>query len=695
MRRRDFTINAIARRLETGEILDPLGGREDLERRVLRTTSPTSFRDDPLRIVRGLRFVSQLGVEPDEDTLRQMREWAPRIEHVSAERIGGGLAADGMGELSKLLLGAQPAKALRLARDTGVLVHAAAGARAHDRLRPGEPLPRPAARRAHVPRSSRRPPTPAPRCAVRLAALLHDAGKPESSWRGSDGRLHFYAKPEVGKRSHEEIGAELASQALARLRYPTQLRSQVRRIVREHMFGVPRPNDAAEGAAVPPPPRRRARLRPRRRTGAPTSWASAQPGRRDRVASSSGSRASGGRSAASSSSPHRLDQLAVNGDDLIALGFAPGPALGDALEHLLSCVIGDPDLNTREWLLAEAERELRRMIMRWDVRGPYEVAFSTRVRRRQRGPVRLAQPRPDDAATTSSGSTRTAGGCAPRWAPTSDRLALNRQVHSTLVHRARAGRPRRARRRALDGRGRTCRSLALTADCLPIALARVNGDAPAVAVLHAGWRGLLGGIVAEGVADARRRRGRRRGRPGDRPVLLRGRAGGGGAVRRAASARASLRGRNLDLWTAAELALRAAGVDEVERVDLCTSCNPELFFSHRRDRQAARRAGRDRAVSPDEVRAAYERVRAEVGPGRDDRRGDEVRLAGGHGRAGRGRHRGRGGEPRPGARAQARRLRRRVPLALHRPPAVEQGEGREPHLRARATRSPRSRPRRA
>ena len=57
--------------------------------------------------------------------------------------------------------------------------------------------------------------------------------------------------------------------------------------------------------------------------------------------------------------PHRLDQLAVDGNDLIGVGFAPGPALGAALDHLLSCVIGDPGLNTREWLLAEAERELR------------------------------------------------------------------------------------------------------------------------------------------------------------------------------------------------------------------------------------------------------------------------------------------------------------------------------------------------
>src|SRR5436309_6722370 len=121
MRRRDFTINAMARRLATGELVDPLGGRLDLEERRLRTVSATSFAEDPLRLVRALRFVSQLGFDPDERTLQQMHEEASSVQLVSAERIGGGLAADGMGELSKLLLGAQPAKALRLARDTGVL----------------------------------------------------------------------------------------------------------------------------------------------------------------------------------------------------------------------------------------------------------------------------------------------------------------------------------------------------------------------------------------------------------------------------------------------------------------------------------------------------------------------------------------------------------------------------------------------
>src|SRR3954471_12197109 len=103
MARRDFTVNAIARRLDTGELVDPFGGARDLEQRVLRTVRPRTFAEDPLRLVRGLRLVSQLGLTPDAATLQQMRDEADSVRLVSGERIGGGLNADGMGELSKLL----------------------------------------------------------------------------------------------------------------------------------------------------------------------------------------------------------------------------------------------------------------------------------------------------------------------------------------------------------------------------------------------------------------------------------------------------------------------------------------------------------------------------------------------------------------------------------------------------------------
>jgi tRNA nucleotidyltransferase (CCA-adding enzyme) len=354
MERRDFTFNAIARRLATGELLDPLGGREDLEQRILRTTSPTSFRDDPLRIVRGLRFVSQLGADPDPDTLRQMREWAPRLAHVSGERIGGGLAADGMGELSKLLLGAQPAKALRLARDTGVLEHVLpelAPSIGFDQRSRHHDLPVD----EHTFRVVQAAADDGATLAVRLAALLHDAGKPASAWDGPDGRRHFYANPKLGKRAHEEIGAELAAQALSRLRYPTALRQRVRRLVREHMFSVPERDDPVRArrflrrhgdeVAFELVAHKRADLQGKRDTPDETVRRELDAADRFRALLER-----------ELEQPHRLDQLAVDGGDLIAAGWREGPALGAALQHLLGAVVGDPALNTREWLLAEAER---------------------------------------------------------------------------------------------------------------------------------------------------------------------------------------------------------------------------------------------------------------------------------------------------------------------------------------------------
>jgi len=358
MERRDFTVNAIARRLETGELLDPLGGRADLAKRLLRTTSPTSFRDDPLRIVRGVRFVSQLGLDPDRETERQMREWAPRVAHVSGERIGGGLASDGLGELSKLLLGAEPAKALRLARDTGVLVQIlpelgpALGfdqESRHHELPLDEHL-------FTVVQAAADAGTP---LRVRLAALLHDAGKPESAWRGTDGRVHFYANPALGKRSHEEIGADLVSVALSRLRYPTRLRSAVRRIVREHMFEVPErgfPLRArrflgrhGEEAAFDLVAHKDADVRGKRSAENEQTRGELEQLQRFREALEQ-----------ERTGAYRLEHLAIDGGDLIELGWKPSPALGHALEHLLQDVIGDPALNTRAWLLAEAGRLLER-----------------------------------------------------------------------------------------------------------------------------------------------------------------------------------------------------------------------------------------------------------------------------------------------------------------------------------------------
>ena len=277
----------MARRLETGELVDPLDGRADLEARRLRTVSPQSFREDPLRLVRALRFVSQLGFEPDEELLAQMREEAPAVKLVSGERIGGGLAADGMGELSKLLLGAEPARALRLARDTGVLVELlpefgpAIGfdqeSRYHDLTVDEHTF---AVVQAAADQGFSLP--------VRLAALFHDLGKPIVGWRGHDGRLHYYAKPGFAAHGHDQVGADLAAGALSRLRYPNALRKRVVRIVRRHMF-QPGKGRRPPRAALPAPQRRRARVRPDR----PQAGRPARQARQRRRAAAASTRSSG------------------------------------------------------------------------------------------------------------------------------------------------------------------------------------------------------------------------------------------------------------------------------------------------------------------------------------------------------------------------------------------------------------------
>ena len=222
-------------------------------------------------------------------------------------------------------------------------------------------------------------------------------------------------------------------------------------------------------------------------------------------------------------------------------------------------------------------------MIRWLPPGPYEIAFSTRVGGVSEGPydsLNLGRLTGDEVERVDENRRLL---CAEIGSDPA-RLALNRQIHSATVHAAEPGRHGR------PGDGLWTDDpdlpiLAMTADCLPLALARVGGDVPGVAVLHAGWRGLLDGIVAEGVhtlvADT----------PGGKVAAAVGPAIGpccyevGPEVSEPFAARYGadvVRGRRLDLWTSAERALRAAGVEEIERVDLCTSCNPELFFSHRR-----------------------------------------------------------------------------------------------------------------
>jgi YfiH family protein len=215
----------------------------------------------------------------------------------------------------------------------------------------------------------------------------------------------------------------------------------------------------------------------------------------------------------------------------------------------------------------------------WEPAGPYRIAFSTRRGGVSEGPyasLNLGR-RTGDAVERVDENRRIV--CSALGADAAD-LALNFQMHSAIVNRAEAGVRGSAEGDALWTDEPAVPIAALAADCLPVALARREGT-PAVAVAHAGWMGLLAGVLENAVDTL-----------GGRPEAAIGPSAGpccyevGEEVARPYRERfgdAVMVGRQLDLWSAAEAALNAAGVDTVHRVDLCTICNPERFFSHRRD----------------------------------------------------------------------------------------------------------------
>ena len=226
-------------------------------------------------------------------------------------------------------------------------------------------------------------------------------------------------------------------------------------------------------------------------------------------------------------------------------------------------------------------------LISWDVPGPYSVAFSTRLGGVSEGSfdsLNLGLMTHDEPANVQENRRRLceAAGADPA------QLAMNRQVHAATVNRAEAG------ERGREGDGLWTDEpgipmLKVTADCLPIALARLNGEKPALALLHAGRLGLLHGIVDAGVAAVGGKLAAAIG-PGIGPCCYEVGEDIADAYR-ARFGEAALRGRNLDLWTVAESVLRAAGVESVERLDLCTACEPMRFFSHRRDGPVTGRQG--------------------------------------------------------------------------------------------------------
>ncbi|MBV8280729.1 MAG: HD domain-containing protein [Candidatus Eremiobacteraeota bacterium] len=338
--RRDFRMNMMARDLRSGAIVDPYGGRTDLEYSRLDTLRQQAFEEDPLRILRGAQFAARFGLAPTAAVLAAMRGAADRVPTVAAERV-----AD---EVEKLLtLAERPSVGIELLRESGALAYVM------PELLEGWQIEQNQFHAYSVYEHALHAVDAAPPDLVlRLAALLHDVGKP----RTKEGP-HFYG--------HQQVGEAMARSLLTRLRFGGDVIERVARLIANHMYSTA---DVITDAGVRRFIRRVGRanvgdLFALRRADIVASGLPPHDGGENqrfeaRVAAMLGT-----------APPLDVSDLRINGDDVIAImresGLADASFRGDdrvgaTLRACLEEVLEDPARNERETLLQAARRFLAR-----------------------------------------------------------------------------------------------------------------------------------------------------------------------------------------------------------------------------------------------------------------------------------------------------------------------------------------------
>lgn len=331
--RRDFTMNAIAYSPARG-LIDHFGGAEDIRGGIIRCVGDpdTRFREDALRMMRGIRFASALGFAIEENTAAAIRENKERISAVSAERIRV--------ELTKLLCGVNVKNVLMDWWDVlGVVIPEILPMHGFDQKTPYhiyDVWEHTAVAVSETP----------PMTHLRLSALLHDVGKPPSFFTDEKGIGHFYGHPVVSEKMAEEI--------LTRLKYDNVTRRRVVTLVREH-DRIIEPTEPAVKRAL-------SRLTPevffnllaiKRADNLAQS-----PDYRDRLETYDRIE-SIAQNILAKNECISVSTLAVNGSDLIALGMKPGKEIGDMLNQLLEQVIRGKLENDRNVLLAYVKKKMR------------------------------------------------------------------------------------------------------------------------------------------------------------------------------------------------------------------------------------------------------------------------------------------------------------------------------------------------
>ncbi len=325
LRRRDFTINAIAYHPDRG-LMDPFNGIGDIGDSLVRSVGNPRARlsEDHLRILRAVRFATQLDFLIDIKTSEACMDLAPKLETVSIDRIRD--------ELFKIILTKKPSRGFLLMRSLGILkevIPELIPAIGFDQRNPYHD------RSVFQHTLTVMDNTP-PVLHVRLAALLHDIGKPYTFTLDDKGVGHFYG--------HDKKSVEIGKEILTRLNCSTELIDSTLRLVKEHM--IHHPDLKKKGLK-----------RQLQRVGEDRIYDLVDLQVADRLSKSGNKDISNllAKKKAIDSilyakEPFRRKHMAINGDDLKEMGYTQGKIIGKILEYLLNCVLEKPELNKKETL---------------------------------------------------------------------------------------------------------------------------------------------------------------------------------------------------------------------------------------------------------------------------------------------------------------------------------------------------------
>ncbi|MBU5439967.1 HD domain-containing protein [Tissierella sp. MSJ-40] len=326
LNRRDFTINAMAYNEKTG-VIDPFGGKGNLENKIIKTVGnpENRFREDYLRIIRAVRFAAQLNFDIDEETYLACNKYKDFLLNISIERVRD--------ELFKILLCEKPSNGIELLKDLGILkiflpeIIPAIDFNQHNPHHDKDVYNHILCVLDNTP----------PVLQVRIGALFHDIGKPHTLTIDNEGVGHFYG--------HDKVGAEIVSEVLRRWKCSNELIEKVSTLVREHMTQHANYKEKGLKKLIA-------------RVGEDEIFNLLALQKADRSCSNEKAdisslleRENKIKDILYNKEAYNINQLDLDGRDILELGYKEGKIIGEILDYLLEQVMEKPDLNKKDLLI--------------------------------------------------------------------------------------------------------------------------------------------------------------------------------------------------------------------------------------------------------------------------------------------------------------------------------------------------------